>query len=213
MVGKRDIRKIRILDGLHYSFGLLNYFYSDLHEICCSILKDNSQVVRALAHSWGFIDALHRVRELAQSIPDLSVRHPEIRFFLSKTRLAEDYRHYIQHLRNELAKDPPNMFPVWGSLSWVDQDNEEISHLVIFGAHIKNIKYTGCVFDTKEKRWVSKVSLGVAYRSFNFDPIYDASMRFQEFIIPYLLEGASNYFQIRDELPIVTMKINLKNNT
>jgi hypothetical protein len=211
MIEAIEIRKVRSLDGLHYSFGLLNHFYLDLYETCCSIPTDNSQIVKALANCWGFIDALHRVREIAQSIPDLSVSHPEMRNFLSKTSLAEDYRHYIQHLRGELAKDPPNKFPVWGSLSWVDPDNEEISHLVILGANIEGTSYSGCVYDTEEKRWVSRVTLGVENHSFNFEPIREASQRFKEFVIPYLIEGASEYVKFHDKLQILTISIESKN--
>jgi hypothetical protein len=200
-----DIRNIRCLDGLHYSFELLEHFYESLHKDCCEIPKDNSKVIPVLASCWGFIDTLHRIREIAQSIPGLSDKHPEMRAFLSATALAETYRHYIQHLRQELAKDPPNTFPVWGSLSWVDDKKPERSYMAMFGAQLSATSYTGSVFDTVNKKWVSNVCLGVKDYSFNFDPIYEACTRFKKFVLPYLFDGASGQVKFHEKLPILAI--------
>ncbi|MBD3813768.1 MAG: hypothetical protein IE917_16305 [Betaproteobacteria bacterium] len=205
MLSTLDIRKIRCLDGLHYSFGLLSHFYSGLWETCCRIPEDNSQIVPALASCWGFVDALHRIREISQSVPGLSAKHPEMRVFLSVTDLAEDYRHYIQHLRGELAKQPPNTFPVWGSLSWVDPVIPTRSNIAILGAQIQGTNFTGCVYDTVECRWVSTVCLGIDNRSFNFDSIFLAAQRFKAFILPTLVTDASVEVQFHDKLPIVSV--------
>ena len=199
-----DLRKIRCLDGLHYSFQLLRHYHSGLWETCCRIPIDNSQVIPALAACWGFIDALHRIREIAQSIPGLSAKHAEMRAFLSASSLAEEYRHYIQHLRGELAKEPPNPFPVWGSLSWVDATNPQRTHIAILGAQIQGTQYTGCVYDGVERQWVSKVCLGVGGKSFNFDTIFRSALRFENFILPFLTEGASDEVQFHEKLPIVS---------
>lgn len=205
MLTDLDVRKIRCLDGLHYSFQLLKHYYSGLWGACCKIPADNAQVIPALASCWGFIDTLHRIREIAQSVPGLSAKHSEMRVFLAATSFAEDYRHYIQHLRGELANDPPKTFPVWGSLSWVDEGNPQRAHIAILGAQIKDTSYTGCVYDTVEKRWVSKVCLGVNQQSFNFDPIFDSAIRFEQFILPHLMEGASDEVQFHEKLPIVSV--------
>ena len=114
-------------------------------------------------------------------------------------------RHYIQHLRGELAKDPPNSFPVWGSLSWVDNTNPQRAHIAILGAQIPGTRYTGCVYDTVEKQWVSKVCLGVNDQSFNFDTIFLSALRFESFILPFLTEGASDEVQFHEKLPIVSI--------
>ena len=113
MVSKLDIRKIRSLDGLHYSFEMLDYFYSHIYKQCCEINNDNSQIIGAMASCWGYIDALHRIREVAQSTPGINVKHLELRVFLESTAITEDFRHYIQHLRNELAQDKEKPSPVW----------------------------------------------------------------------------------------------------
>ena len=202
-----ELRQIRCLDGLYYSFLLLRHYYAGIWETCCKIPTENSQVVPALAACWGFIDSLHRIREIAQSVPQLSVKHVEMRMFLSETVLSEEYRHYIQHLRGELAKEPPNSFPIWGSLSWVDAEEPMKTHIAILGAQTKGTQYTGCVYDSVEKRWVSKVCLGVNNRSFNFDALYSAATRFEGFVIPFLTEAASDEVRFHDKLPIVTVEV------
>ncbi len=205
MLTALDLRKIRCLDGLHYSFQLLRHYHSGLWETCCKIPTDNSQVIPALAACWGFIDALHRIREIAQSIPGLSAKHAEMRAFLSASSLAEDYRHYIQHMRGELAKDPPNSFPVWGSLSWVDNTNQQRAHTAILGAQIQDTHYTSCVYNTVEKQWVSKVCLGISNRSFNFDTVFLSALRFESLILPFLTEGASDEVKFHEKLQIVSI--------
>lgn len=156
MLTPLDIRKIRCLDGLHYSFQILRFYYSMLWETCCSIPEDNLKITPALASCWGIIDTLHRIREIAQSIPGLSVKHSEMRAFLRNSELAENYRHYIQHLRGELANPNFNGFPVWGTLAWVDPNVHSRSYIVQLGAALEGISYSGCVFDTIEKSGLAK---------------------------------------------------------
>ena len=207
MLTALDLRKIRCLDGLHYSFQLLRHFESELWSTCCKISADNSQIICALASCWGFVDAVHRIREISQSISGVSTKHAEMRAFLSASSMAEDYRHYMQHLRSELSKDSPNSFPVWGSLSWVDPDIPTRTHIAILGAQIHGTQYTGCVYDTIEKKWVSKVCLGVDDRSFNFDTVSIATLRFENFILAHLTEGARNEVKYHDKLPIISVDI------
>ena len=213
MLSALDIRKIRCLDGLHYSFRLLSHFYLGLWETCCRIPDNNSQIISALASCWGFVDALHRIREISQSVPGLSTKHPEMRAFLSATDLAEDYRHYIQHLRGELAKQPPNTFPVWGSLSWVDPVIPTRSNIAILGAQIQGTNFTGCVYDTVERQWVSKVCFGIDNHSFNFDTVFLAAQRFEAFIVPTLIKDASAEVQFHDKLPIVSVDLVIQPST
>ena len=203
-----DVRKIRCLDGLHYSFQMLRHYYTGLWETCCEIPGTNSKIIPALASAWGFIDALYRIREIAQSVPGLSAKHPDMQAFLSASGLAEDYRHYIHHLRGELANDlPANSFPVWGTLSWVDPANPTRSHMTILGTQIEGTNYTGCPFDTVEKKWVSKVCLGLNGKSFNFDPIFLSAARFEAFVLPFLNEKASGHAGFQEELPLISVDV------
>ena len=207
MINPIDLRKIRCIDGLHYSFQVLEYFYDQLYETCCLIHKEPKNIAIALASCWGFIDTLHRIREISQSTPGINVKSAEMRAFLSATNIAEEYRHYIQHLRGELAKDPPNTFPVWGTISWVDPELKNRCHTAIFGAQIQGTTFDGCVYDRVTMSWVSRVCLGVNSKSFNFDPIYQSVVKLKKYLIPEILNNTSPIVKFHEKLPIISMDI------
>lgn len=200
------VRRIKILDGVYFSFRLLEHHYESMYRSCAAIPDDKAHIVAALASCWGFIDVLHRLRELAQSVPGLSGKTPELRRFLERTELAERYRHYIQHLRGELGQTQPNPFPVWGSLSWVDPNDPGLTHTVMIGARLPNTSYTGAVFDTVERRWVSRVCLGVAEFSFNFDPIFQEAMSFEKFVVPWMLAQDADTLTATSDVPIFSTR-------
>ena len=203
-----DIKKLKCFDGLYYSFELIEYYHSGLYKHCCNINENSESITPALASCWGFIDALHRIREITQSIPSLSTKHPEVRKFLDFTSIAEDYRHYMQHLRRELVKSEPNTFPVWGAIAWIDEIKAELSYLAILGVQIEGTNYSGCVYDTFKKKWVSRVTLGIENKSFNFDPIFEATMNFKKFVMPFMLASKDALVEYnQNKLPIIQLSI------
>ena len=74
MHASSDIRIVKCLDGLYYSFELLKHVYPDLHTTCSQIKKDPPALIHALWRCWSFVDLVHRVREIAQALPGLSGR-------------------------------------------------------------------------------------------------------------------------------------------
>ena len=211
MLNPIELRRLRCWDGLHYSFQMLHLSQESLWETCCAIPGDSSKAILGLVHCWNFIDSLHRIREIAQATPGLNTKDLESRVFLEATSITEEYRHYIQHLRQELNREPPNSFPVWGSLSWVDSVDSSKSYIAHLGAQIPGMQYSGCVFDTHDLKWVSRVCLGIDRRSFNFDPIYEAAVRFESLILPNLLQSFSPDVQRHDKLPIMSIIIQYTN--
>lgn len=206
MHASNDLRNLKCLDGLHYSFELLNHSYNGLYERCSSINEDQENLIPALSKCWMIIDCVHRIREISQSIPGLSQKKSELKMFLQKTEIAETCRHYIQHLRNNLSKKDIDPYPVWGTLSWVDRNDNTISHTAVIGSPIPGMKIYGCVYDTQEKKWVSKVSLAVQSISFNFDPINDAVDRFKDFIIPWLLKNYEPGITVTTKIQLISLK-------
>jgi hypothetical protein len=203
---ERTLRRIKVLDGLHFSFRLLEYHHQAMYPACSAIPTDKAQLIPALASCWAFIDVLHRLRELSQVIPGLSRKLPELRRFLERTALAEQCRHYIQHLRSELGRPSPEAGPVWGSISWVDPGDSSVTYTVMFGARLPNTSYTGAVFDTVERRWVSRVCLGVRDWSFNFDPLFEETMVFERFVMPWMLTQDGDRVNVSADLPIFTTR-------
>ncbi|MBL8100057.1 MAG: hypothetical protein JNK81_12795 [Anaerolineales bacterium] len=201
-----ESRKLKCLDGLHYSFEIMKLNYIDLYDRCIQIQENQENIIRVLSQCWLIVDMIHRVREISQSIPSLNKKNNELQEFIFQTKSIEDCRHYIQHLREELSKSPPSLFPVWGSLSWVDPNDSSNCFIAVFGAINKGINYSSCVYDNLEKRWVSKVTLGVENLSLNFDPLYESAIKFKDFIIPWLIENSSVNLKIKKEIPIFSVK-------
>lgn len=202
-----DTRLVRCLNGLTLSFAMLQHMHADLHLVCASLTSNKGSLPLAFWRCWSFVDIVHRIREVSQAVPGLSAKNSDLRIFLDATAIAEKFRHYIQHLRSQLAKSPGNTFPVWGSLSWVDPVDSLLTHTALAGAQVGEIQYAGCVFDTHERRWVSKVALSVESNSFNFDPIFEACNRFRDFVIPWVLSTYTPGVLLQEDLPIFSTRI------
>jgi hypothetical protein len=186
---------------------MLDQIKGELYPACITIKSSQASVHNAFWRAWSFVDTVHRIREVAQNVPGLSSKNHELRIFLSSTSIAEDFRHYIQHLRQELSKVPGNALPVWGSLSWVDPNDPMLCHTALAGAQLPNMRYAGCVYDRVEGKWVSAVGLSVGDLSFNFDPIYDSCSRFRGFIIPWLHKTFSPGIRVDDNVPVMSFRI------
>jgi len=210
MHASTDMRIVKCFDGLHYSFELLTFNYQGLYDTCVSISQDHTNLIPALSRCWHIVDIVHRIREISQAIPGLSKKNGELIKFLNATSVAESYRHYIQHLREELSKPDLNPFPVWGALSWVDPQNNSKSYTAVIGAQTPGTSYAGCVYDLKERKWVSKVTLAIGKFSFNFDNVYEATILFREFVLPWLTSTYKSGIKIKNEIPIYTFIISDK---
>ena len=79
--------------------------------------------------------------------------------------------------------------------------------MTILGTQIEGTNYTGCPFDAVEKKWVSKVCLGLNGKSFNFDPIFLSAARFEAFVLPFLNEKASGHAGFQEELPLISVDV------
>lgn len=207
MHASADTRLVRCFDGLAMSFAMLEQIQENLYMVCVAIKDNKPSLPSAFLRCWSFIDTVHRIREVAQSVPGLSRKTAELRLFLDATDIAENFRHYIQHLRSELSKVPGNTFPVWGSLSWVDPKNSLLTHTVLAGAQVGETRFIGCVFDKVEGKWVSKVALSVNDLSFNFDPIFIVCIQFKDFILPWIQAKYSPGIQLCEEYPVMSTRV------
>ncbi len=210
MHASKDLRNLKCLDGLHYSFEMLDYNFSTLYESCYLINSEQKNLIPSLSKCWSIIDTIHRIREISQAIPGLSNKNKELVCFLRETNIAEEFRHYIQHLRSELSKKELDPFPVYGSLSWVDPNDENISHTAIIGTQIDGTSYPSAVYDRYKRKWVSKVTISVNDKSFNFDTVYEATIKFKSYIIPWMRSSYIGDVNVPSRVPIMSAKITLK---
>jgi hypothetical protein len=205
MHASTDIRKVKCLDALSMSYSLLEYNYSHLYDKCAAIQESENNLSAALSYAWMIIDLVHRIREISQGIPGLSKRNKYLSRFLQETKVAEEYRHYIQHLRGELSKNPPNPFPVWGSLCWIDMNDSLLSHLAIFGAQLEGNRLGGAIYDREEKRWLSRVTLSIGDLTFSFDPIVEETLAFRDFILPWLINSYQPGVKVTNNVSFVSI--------
>lgn len=210
MHASQDVRLMRFLDGLSLSFSMLEHAQAALHTVCSKLTTDKTQVPVAFWLAWSFVDAVHRVRELSQAVPGLGGKCRERQVFLEATADAQGFRNYIQHLREGLSGQDHNSVPVWGVLAWVDPIDPQISHIALSGSQVGPTQYRGCVFDTVNEQYVSKVCLTVDGISFNFDPIFAACMCFRDFVIPWILQTYTPGVRLSEELPVVSMRFPVK---
>jgi hypothetical protein len=180
---KDDPRLVRFRDGFWFSGALLRREAAELEALRARLRPDGrDDLLHAVATVWQIVDTVHRVRELAQATPGMSQREPFVRAFLVATTVAESSRHYVQHLRQELA-EPNHNFPVWGSLSWVSIADPAMTFTAVTGAVPAGTEIGGAVYDRLEQRWVSRVSLSIRGAVFNVDPIVEATMAMCEFAL------------------------------
>ena len=81
--------------------------------------------------------------------------------FLRSTETVESLRHYVQHLRTEIAELPEQSTPVWGVIAWVSVNDPTRSFTVFTGTpHPKVSVYTIAV-DTHRWRFAQDLILSV----------------------------------------------------
>lgn len=201
-----DPRLYKFFEAMHYSDFVLRQNYDELNSLIEHLEKENgSAIVRAQMICWTIIDTIHRIREVAQNIPGLSRRNEHLKKLVQETAIVEKFRNYVQHLRNELSKKEMNNFPVWGSFSWIDHNDPRVSHTAISGGWDGKTSFPSSVYDTVEKRWVSRTSLSIADLSCNIDPIYERTMSFTSFCLSWMKDILGEKVTLHDKVPVVSI--------
>ncbi len=179
MHANKDPRILRFRDGFWFSRAILHREREELEALRSKLSPDSlGDVLHAFATVWQIVDAVHRVRELAEGMPGLNKGDAWVRRFLDNTAIAEEFRHYVQHLRGELSKPDVGRFPVWGSLSWVSASDPLRLFTAVTGVVSPGMQISSGVFDSHENRYVSRVALSVKGPVFNVDPIVEETTAF-----------------------------------
>lgn len=203
----QDPRLFRFLDCIHYSKIILMDQHKQLNQIIDELVPTNSDlIIRCISISWAIVDSIHRIREVAQNIPGLSAKNENLKSFLNNTHIVEDFRHYIQHLRSELAKTTLDNFPVWGSFSWVDNKDNTVSNTAVTGTVICEISCYSSVYDTVAQKWVSRSTLSIQSYSFNIDICFEQTINFCDFILDLIKELKEGQFSEQTKIPVYSVK-------
>lgn len=189
MHAKDDPRLMRFRDGFWFSRRILLREHAELESLRLKLSPSSvDEAVHAVATAWQIVDVVHRVRDLAEGVPGVNKRSgSRTRSFLDATAIAEKFRNYVQHLREEVSDPEVARFPVWGALSWVAPDGQTL-HTTFLGVMRPGTEFHAGVYDAKECRWVSRVSLSVDRIHFNVDPIVAETTAFCDHILSVIDE-------------------------
>lgn len=154
------------LDGLRYSLAMAEVASKRLNQSLAVIEAKlelaepyESEVVSSLLDAWSIVDMCNRIRDLVQSTPSLSPKHPSIQVFIRATTKVDELRNYVQHLQSEIPQIPSQSYPLWGSISWVSASNSRKCFTIVAGSLLTGVNAPGCSWDTVDKRFSSHLEL------------------------------------------------------
>jgi hypothetical protein len=138
-----------------------------------------STAVSLLADVWSVVDTVHRIRELIEHAPLFPKNQPNVRAFLVKTAVAEELRHYVQHLAGK-AKGWTPLTPFWGAISWASE-NQPLTQftLVTSDPHLGG-SLPGLILDRKYGKFVSTFQLEVGKLRIDLNDVADRVRRLDE---------------------------------
>lgn len=120
-----DRRQQIVLDGLRISADTIDLC---LRRLAASLSSLPSQPVNTLEYielacsanldAWSIVDHIHRFTELLRQMPMVKQNLPQFQLLYRAASDAEQMRHYIQHVRNEVDTLSASGQSVWGSLTW-----------------------------------------------------------------------------------------------
>ena len=120
-----DRRQLIVIDGLRISVDVIDLSFRRL----CASLKALPEAapettefvelaVSANLDAWTIVDHVHRFSELLHQMPMVKQNLPQFQLLYRSASDAEQMRHYIQHVRNEVDSLAASGLSVWGSLTW-----------------------------------------------------------------------------------------------
>jgi hypothetical protein len=215
---RQDPRIKRSLDALYYSRELLKYNYNQLYQQYSSLSyepkKLKRQIIPVLSSVWAVLDHVYKIREIARAIPGLSHQDKQRKEYLRKTEGVEILRHYNQHLQNRLAKNEIDNFPVFGSISWVDQIDPKFYYIAYYGNYrtaknYGNMGLYGGAFNVESRKWHSRICLAIEGARFDIDPLYMDTNGFVERILNWIRLTYINQLDEPDRTYVMTLEMDI----
>lgn len=205
-----DPRVAKAFEAIEISYHSLRRIQEHLHIRCQAIHRDSEAAADALSMAWSFVDAVHRLREIARSVPGLNAKHLEVRVLLDATLMIKDFRNYVQHMRNDLLDRALLAEPVWGVLSWLDHTEPHTYYTLMTGAILDGMSYPGPVFDRVKGKFLSRVTLTVKGLPLSMDPVFVACERFVEFLRSWMASEFEGSVELRQGPVIIQGRLDLE---
>jgi len=142
-------RQIVLLDGIRYSADMAGIAIDRLWRQLCFIDSteetiQNYHIAEAALDAWSIIDAAHRMSDLVEHLPGLSMK-PWRRIFRDRVNDALDLRNMWQHQDSEAERVVANRGQAWGALSWVKHEGAAPTgrwFLAVVGSDFKGSSWT-----------------------------------------------------------------------
>ncbi len=187
-----------VVDGLRLSFLVVARSYADARTAVDNLesLEGDDRtplVLQTITNVWSMVDAVHRIRELVNSLPGLKKNTPEVRQFMDATANIEDLRHYVQHLSSEIPRLPIPSAPVWGSISWVSKRNPERCYTLHTGSRHGQTSSFSCAWDSEQTRWVQDLQLATDRITVDLTQVQLAIERFRAWLSAWAIENGYDF--------------------
>lgn len=120
-----DKRQLLFLDGIRVSADIcdlsikrLSKSLKKLPSLVAYSEDYITEVISAVQDAWAVIDSVHRFRELLQQFHGIKKNLPQFQAFYRSSEKAEEFRHFIQHIRREVNDLSDHQLPLWGTITW-----------------------------------------------------------------------------------------------
>lgn len=197
---QRDL--LFFLDGLKYSFKKVEYEEKKVKEIIIEIEKSFSSqpektneddIIKLISSVWNIVDTVNRLRDLVQQTPTLKQNTSEVRYFVNETKITNDLRNYIQHLRSGISKIPIPSSPVWGVLGWRNEGNPLEYFFIQTGTYQKDLIMNSAVFDRGKKEFKGAILLTVNELSVDIEELALLTNSLKTFIAGWVKNKGYRY--------------------
>jgi len=193
--GERRRHFILYFDGLRYSFKMLKLVSARMTATLSEVVKCREKgqsteepITSALLDAWTIVDMTHRIRELLQQMPGLSLKRPEVQIYLRATSRAEELRHHVQHFRSGIPSLPSDSAPLWGSLSWVLPSDPTTCYTLLTGNFLDGTASHNITYDLHRGMYVCSVYLHAGALTVSLMELSDAGNALRQAILDGLRE-------------------------
>jgi hypothetical protein len=189
-------RQVLFIDGLRLSAqmaaGSLELLENLLSAADATDASAKVVPVRALIHAYGVVDAIHRFREMTRNMPGLR-KDAGYTLLLQRTQPAEDIRHHLQHLNQELESVEAQRAPALGVVTWLRGSSTPgvLVHTLVAvpGTFYSEAEFASGVIDRESlppPDVITNIRLVAGHHDVDLDSLVGAAFAFMDGIAPSL---------------------------
>ena len=115
-------KSIIYLDAFMHNARMIDVMFTRINQL---LINNNIDINQdgiselLMIDAWGIVDCFFRIKKILHVIPGVKKKEIWFQVFIRKISSVEDFRHYIQHLDQELPELVKNKNPIAGYLCWL----------------------------------------------------------------------------------------------